>query len=154
MYYEVHDEALLRKFWDADSTSFPRFWKDASETWGTSFEEFHVRQWQTYSVDDVALVYIEPVGENANLHFSLLRGKSVDMTELLELRGTLEAKYPILFGWCLAKNRGLARLLENLDFRYDGLDMRHGSSHNQVLKYKCYTYKRKTLAPCTKSLIG
>ena len=143
MYYEVHDEALLRKFWDADSASFPKFWKDANETWGTSFEEFRDRQWKTYSINDVALVYIEPVGENANLHFSLLRGKSADMNDLLELRGKLEAEYPILFGWCLSKNRGLATLLESLDFRYDGLDMRYGHSRGQVLQYKCYTYRRK-----------
>lgn len=155
MYCQTNDQELFKIFWLDESINFPVWWSDATNSKRVSWQEFKdfcARMWRVYSIDDKALVFFEKMGTQAVVHFSLLRGQTVDSEPLIALRDEILVDCELIFGWCATKNRGLATILKDVGFVFDGLTMRQGIS--KVLEYKCYMYYRKTVAPCTKSLIG
>lgn len=145
----------MKKFWLSEKNDFPRWWTDATNakkvTW-EEFRDFYNRMWKVYELED-ALVFFEKVGNNANVHFSLIRGGKIELDRLREIRDEVLCSVRMIFGWVSRRNRGLRKMLESLGFQWDGLTMYHGESHGKVQEYLCYTYVRKTLAPKGKDLI-
>jgi len=158
MFYATQNESLFKQFWIDEGTNFPRFWKDGANSENVTWEEFKAfcdGMWKVYSIDDVALVYVERTGEGrANMHFSLLRGEGIDTKDLIALRDILAINFPLMYAWCGKKNRGLRRILEQIGFEWKGLEMHWKQSHGKVLDWLCYTFAEVSVANRTKSLIN
>lgn len=157
MFYETNNPDLFKRFW-IDEANFPKWWKDANSTWGTTWEDFQAfcaRMHKIYSIDDVALVYVEKVADGrANMHFSLLRGERIDTKELIELRDVIAVDFPVMYAWCGKRNRGLRRILEQIGFEWKGLQMHLQETHGKVLDWLCYTYTEVSVANNKTSLIN
>ena len=74
MYKLTNDKTLFEKFWVDERDNFPKFWRDGANsenvTWG-EFKAFCDGMERNYSIDDVALIYVEKTGVGrANMHFS------------------------------------------------------------------------------------
>lgn len=138
----TRDKELFRRFWRDEKENTPQFFNDASETWTCSEEDFLGfcdNAERVYLIDGVALLYVERLGTHANIHFSLLRGKTVNVNELLKIRDELFKDYDLIFGWCGKHLRGLKRILEQCGLRFHGTTMLYGQSHGKVLEWQLFS---------------
>ena len=136
----MNDEEL-QKFWIEERDNMPQWFQDGSQAWGCSWEDFkgfYEQCERVYNLGDI-LVYVEKIGEYANLHISLLRGAKIDIPTLLNIRDELLKDYKLLFAWVGKHNRGLKKIVEQCGLKYDGLQMFHGESHGRVLEWRCYS---------------
>lgn len=150
MYYPTQDLQLFEEFWREEVERMPRWWQDSTNALKTTwddFQDFCSNMWKIWSVDDVALVYTEKIGNHANIHFSMKRGAKIDIQDLIGIRDELLKDFRLIFGWSATKNKGLCRILEDCGFKWDGLTMLYGESRGKVFEYKCYTYKRVVASP-------
>ena len=134
----------LQKFWLDERDNKPRWFQDGSQAWGCSWEDFRdfYRQCErVYHLDGV-LIYVERIENNANLHISVLRGATIDIEKLIEIREELLKDYHLLFAWVGKHNRGLKKIVEQCGMQYYGLQMFHGESHGRVLEWRCYSINK------------
>lgn len=77
-----------------------------------------------FEIDEVALVYFEYVTPTAvNIHFSLLRGKHVDIQDLIDIRNQLFDEGVVwIFGWVAKRNRWLKRVCEAVGMNFYGIE--------------------------------
>ena len=139
---------------------FPRFYRDSSNTWTTDEKAvlefyqncatliglFQEKKCQTDSC--IGLVYFELIGDGVfNVHLDIERGaaSSEELTEAIkEIRD-----YQFLNGlricmaWTLARNKAVQTILTNAGFLPTFLEMRHGYSHNKILKWTQYCIARR-----------
>lgn len=142
MYVRCREKKVWKKFWEDEKANTPKFLNAGSQAWHTSWEDFEGFCEQCadiFLIDDVALVYVERIGDNANVHFSVLRGHGVEMDDLLNIRGELALEYKMVFGWCGSKNFGLKKILESCGLRYYGFKMLKGYCHGKPLEWDCYS---------------
>lgn len=143
------------RFWREERENTPQWFADGSNAWQTSWEDFKGfcnQCWKVYDLGDV-LIYVERVGEAANIHISVMRGAEIEMGRLEAIRDELFQTFPILFGWIGTHNRGLKRIAERLGFRLNGARMLYGQSHGKVLKWDCYSVHRKLIVKDSKMLL-
>ena len=141
MFYITTDTEIFKKFWENDSTAMPRWFQDGVKTWDTSLEDFLGfcdDCERVYVMDDVALLYVQKIGDSANIHFSLLRGEMPSQETQIAVRDDIYKSYDRIFGWCGSRNRGLKKILEFVGLTFNGFKMWHGTSHDQVLEWHCY----------------
>lgn len=146
MYKEVTDEATWLKYWDAEH-QFPQWFIEANDVWIMTEESFlgFCRQcWKIYEVDGQALIYIEKIGDNAEIHVAVLRGADVKTISpsLIELRQEVLKAFEMLFGWIVRQNRGMQRIAEAIGMKFYGLRMYHGHFHGQVIEWHCYSMSK------------
>ena len=129
----------LRKLWE-DEQRYPRWFKDASETWDADWESFEKRCKESYAVHEIdgTFVFTEHSGE---IHFGSIRGTRPNIEKLLEIQTELLKHFPYLFGWINVRNRGMRRIAEQLGFRFYGVRMFHGTVKGKVGEWLCYTVK-------------
>ncbi len=139
-------DETLRKFWLSERDEMPLWFSDGANSKHVTWEEFKAfcdGMWKIYEIDD-ALVYVENIEGNANVHFSLLRGGKVG--DLSGIRDEIHKDFPLIFAWVGKHNRGLRKLMEGLGFKWDGLKMYWGKSHGRMLEWRCYI-KRLEIQP-------
>lgn len=127
----------LRELWE-DEQRYPRWFKDANETWTLDWESFEKRCKESYVIYEVegTFVFVEYTGE---IHFGLLRGSKLNIEKLLEVQAELLKHFPHLFGWINVRNRGMRKVAEQLGFRYHGVRMWCGVVKGTVGEWLCYT---------------
>ncbi len=132
----------MLKYWQ-DEKEYPKWFRDANETWHQSDEEFleFCNKCRIYEFGGCAL-YVEPFGDRANLHFSVIRGSEVDTSELFRIKTELLKEFKLIFGWILRQNRGVQKIAKELGMNYHGVQMFHGSSHGKVLEWWCFSLAR------------
>ncbi len=148
MFKRTTDEEVFKRFWNNDATATPQHFQDATHSWNTDWEDFlgFCEQCErVYLIDDSALVYVENVNGNANVHLSVMRGHTIQIEDCRAIRDALLRDYRMIFGWCGQKNRGLRKILEACGLRYYGFEMIHGWSHGKPLIWQCYSLT-KTLS--------
>lgn len=146
-YRETRDEALLRTFYEAEQ-QMPRHWKDASNVWTTdwdSFKAFCSNCEHIYSIGETGLVYVQRIGCTANLHFSLLRGSSVQIPTLIDLREQLFLEYDMLFAYVGTRNAGLKQIVRECGMTFSGLEMRRGHTRNRIFVWQLFTVTKNCL---------
>lgn len=156
MFYETRDKELFRVFWLDERENTPQWFQDGSNVWHTTWKEFQDfcdGMWRIYSVDDKMLIYVEKNGE---IHLSLRRGEKVEMADLIALRNTVLIHLKSVFGWVGKHNKGMKRIVEELDFKPCGFSMFHGASHGCVLEWECYAVSRENIivAPNAQKLLS
>lgn len=142
----TRDENLFRQFYE-DEKTLPKWFQDGANNWGVTWDDFKAfcdKCERIYSTDN-ALVYVERISQNANLHFSLLRGSNVRIADLGAIRDELLADYDMLFAYVGSHNRGLKRIVEQCGMTANGLEMRKGESHGKVLVWHCYVVTKNVL---------
>jgi RimJ/RimL family protein N-acetyltransferase len=143
LFREVTDTATLLKYWDAEH-QFPQWFVEANDVWIMTeelFLGFCQQCWKIYEVDGQALVYVEKIGDNAEIHVSVLRGIDVQtiLPSLIELRNEVLKHCEMLFGWMVRQNKGMQRVAEAIGMKFYGLKMFHGAFHGRVIEWRCYS---------------
>lgn len=135
------DEATLYKFWQ-DEATLPQWFQDGSNAWGCSwedFKEFANNCERIYLINDNALIYVENIDGQANVHISLLRGTTINIQDLKDIKADIHQTYPFIFGWVGRHNRGLKRMVTECGLQPNGLKMFYGKSHGRVMEWQCYS---------------
>lgn len=148
MFEITTDEDVFKKFWQNDAEKMPAYFQNgthAFETCWDDFKGFCEQCDRIYLIDNVALLYVERRGQHANIHFSLVRGETIDIADLIKIRGELFKDFEMIFGWIGSKNRGLKQIIEQCGFHYDGFYMLKGQSHGKVLEWQCYSIRKHEL---------
>lgn len=158
MYERTNDECLFKRLWHDEATNTPRWMQDGNGVWGCTWDDFRgfCEQCERIYTDGNSLLYVERIGNNANIHFSIIRGEKVDVTDLIRVRNELLRDYEMIFGFCGTHNRGLKKILEACGLRENGFTMYHGFSHSKLLTWKCYSIHRDALniSIATESLLN
>lgn len=142
---------ILESYWQVEQQS-PRWFQESSGAWERKDElSFCAKCHSIYEIQGKALVYIEKVGHNAEIHFSIK--EKIEISDLVALKFELLREFDVLFGWILRQNRGMRKVAEQIGFRYDGLRMFYGSSHGKVLEWYCYTVAKELVSKSFSSLI-
>lgn len=140
------DIEMFRKFWMDEKENAPPFIASGTGAWHRSEEEF-IDFCQSceriYNINNVALLYVENMNGNADIHFSILRGQSVSVGDLRIIRDMLLEDYRMIFGWVGSKNRGLKKLLTSCQLRWYGFSMYKGHLRNRILEWHCYSLSRE-----------
>jgi len=160
MYRKITDENILRKFWHEEHENMPQWYSDGTDCWHIDCDDFLSfcrRMWKIYLINDTALLYIENLGQTANIHFSLLRGADAVamIPDFIEIRNKTFKHVEMIFGWAARRNKGLQKILEACGFKYYGFQMFHGESHGKILEWRCFSINRRELfvAKDTKTLL-
>lgn len=146
MYERCTDEEVFKRFWKNDATDTPKHFQASTRSFDTSWEDylaFCLACERVYLLDDVALLYIERVGDNANIHFSLIRGERVDVNDLLAIRNALFKDYQIIYGWCGNRNKGLRQMLEACGLKWRGFTMHNTYYRGRVMAWHCHSLSRQ-----------
>ncbi len=150
MSYQItNDEQLFKRVWTSERDDVPRFFSDGSHTKTTSwadFKGFCEQCDRTYSLNGQGILYVERIGYNANIHFSLIRGEKVELNDLISIRDEIFQDFELIFGWVGLHNRPLKRLIESCGLRYDGFRMYYGESHGRLLEWRCYSLAKNSIA--------
>ncbi len=147
MFALTKDESLFKQFFN-DEQTYPRHFREASSSWGITWDDFKAfcgRCERIYSVDNTCLVYAEHIAGKANLHFSLLRKTRVDIASLRIIRDELLGDYDMLFAYVAKHNRGLRKMVEQLDMVHNGIEMRCGATYGKVVVWQLFTVSRNSL---------
>lgn len=157
-YIITADENIWKKFWYDEQTSLPISFKDASNVWHTTEEDFlgFCKQcWRVYELDNVALLFVEKMNKSANIHFSILRGNEAKplIPDFIKIRDELFGDIEMIFGWAWARNKGLQRILESVGFKFHGFEMYHGHSRGRVLEWKCFSVDKTSCDASRKLLV-
>lgn len=149
MFELTTDENIWLKFWRDEKDNTPAHFQAGTGAWHRIQEEF--LDWcrhcaQIYLIDDIALLYVENIDNNANIHFSVLRGHKPEMDDLLALRDILIQNYEMIFGWCGKHNVGLKRMLNACGLKFYGFEMVKGWHRNKPLEWQCYSLTREQYA--------
>lgn len=139
--------------------SFPQFFRDSSNTW-TMDENDVLRFYQKCSTligifnkknclsnSLVGLVYFEFIGDGVyNVHLDVQRG-ACSCEQLISVISQIR-DYQFLNGvricmaWALKRNKQIQQVLTGVGFLPTFLEMRHGFSHNKVLKWHQFCIAR------------
>ncbi len=147
MFRLTRDETLFRQFYEAEQ-QMPRWFADGNNTWTTDWESFQVfcnKCERIYEIDGQALIYVERCENNGNLHFSLLRGTPVNISELTAIRDILLADYNTLLAWIGSHNRGLKHIVEQCGMVNTNVEMRKGFTRNKVFVWQLYSVDKLLL---------
>lgn len=145
MFEITNDTELFRQFWLNERDRSPRWMADGNETWGCSWDDFKgfaAQCERVYGLDNTALLYVERIGNNANIHISILRGYGVNIPDLLEIRSELLQDYEMIFAWVGSHNRGLKRIVENCGLTFTGFKMYHGFTRKRLFEWHCYSIEK------------
>ena len=148
MHHETKDKDTLLKYWKDDHEA-PLWFREDNDTWHLTedvFLGFCEQCWKIFEIDGHALLYVEKIGENANIHFSLLRGTPVPMDDLQELKAYLLSEFNMVFGWITKHNRGLMKVCEQLGLNDYGVRMYHGENRGKVTEWRCYSVNNSHIA--------
>jgi len=141
------DESLFKRFYD-DEQTYPRHFQESNNTWGNGWDDFKAfcdKCERIYSINGTALVYAERIDDKCNLHFSIIRGTNIDLAALITIRDDLLASYGMLFAYVGSHNRGLRKIVEQLDMVHNGIEMRVGETHGKVIIWQLFTVSRNSL---------
>lgn len=141
MYREVTIKDGLLKYWEAEQTAPLWFREDMEEKNLTKdiFLGFCEQCWKIFEMNGDSLLYVEKIGNNANIHFSLMRKAQVPMDDLKVLKTLLLSQFDMVFGWVAKHNRGLRKVCEDLGLRDYGLRMYQGENRGRVTEWRCYS---------------
>ncbi len=148
MYTETTDEGLLRRFYEDESKNTPRWFAESLAVWNQTWEEyleFSKSCWKVLHIDNRALLFVESVGNGANIHFSILRGQKVDdkmLNTFSQIRDGLLSQCQWVFGWANSRNYKLQRILEAVGFSHNGVTMVRGHSHGRALEWRLFLVQR------------
>ena len=140
--YKEADKQTWLKYWHAEQ-SFPQWFKSANDVWTMTEDEFIgfcEQCWKIYELDNTALIYVEKIGEHANIHCSILRDADVDVlvASLVDVRIELLKQFKMVFGFVVRQNKGLRRICEKMGMKQNGVKMLHGEFHGKVIEWLCY----------------
>lgn len=153
-----HEQKLLEKS-AVFEQSFPRFFRDSSNTWtvdekdvvkfyqkcSTLIGVFHKENCQVSSL--LGMVYFEKVTEGVyNVHLDIQRN-AFKFEELVFVLSQIR-DYQFLNGvnicmtWTLKRNKPIQNILKAVGFLPTFLEMRYGHSHNKILQWNQYCIAR------------
>jgi len=125
MYREVTYSDELLKYWHDEKES-AKWYKESLETDNCTEESFAAfcNDHRIFEIDEVALLYLEYVTPSVvNIHFSLLRGKHVEINDLIAIRNQLFDEGVVwIFGWVAKRNRWLRRVCEMAGMGFYGIE--------------------------------
>ena len=148
MYVQTRDEEVLKQFWIDETTNTPRHFQDGINAWRTSWEDFKGfcdNAERIYLIDNSALLYVERIDDKANIHFSLLRGKKVDIADLISIRDELLKDCICIFGYAGKHSWGLKRLLRECGLEHHGVEMLKGRYKNRVMTWQLFLCERTAM---------
>ncbi len=149
MFEITTDESLFKRIWRSERDDVPRFFSDGSNTKNTSwgdFKGFCANCDRVYALNDSGLLYVERIGYNANIHFSLIRGEKVELNDLISIRDEIFKDFDLIFCYVGVHNRPLKRIVESCGLRYEGFYFLYGWSHNRLLEWRCYSLAKNSIA--------
>jgi len=146
MFELTRDKEIFRKFWRDELENTPSWLAAGSHAWTCTeddYLEFCDGCERIYIIDGTSLVYVENVNENANVHFSVLRGSKANIEDMLSIRDILINDYQMVFGWCGSKNWGLKKVLTQCQLKFYGFTMLKGWHRNRPMEWHCFSLSRE-----------
>lgn len=142
MFETTTDIEVFKRFWEDERDNTPLWLSKGNGAWHCTWEDFLdfcQNCERIYLIDNIALLYVESVDGNANIHFSVIRGHKVELEDLLEIRDLLLKDYQMIFGWCGSKNFGLKKLLTACQLKWYGFTMMKGWHRGKPLEWLCFS---------------
>jgi len=130
----------LLKWWKIEQDS-PKWFKDANSLWRENEQDFIAFCAQSHKIYDLGevIVYVQGLGDKAEIHFGAVPKAKVDISKLIDIRDELFTEFDMIFGWLLKQNRGMKAIAEQVGMKYQGVQMFHGESRGKVLIWHCHS---------------